>query len=228
MPLTKPGRVGAAVLLRQADGLVERDLGRDVVAVVDLVERDAHDAALERRDPVDRPAARVSGDLRVELGRVARRDALGELAGERLRALSSSSSGRPGRPRAGRGRRPRRGAGRSGASRLSRRPRYARDVLARARVDAHPLALVDEQRHVDRHAGLERRRASSPPPDAVSPFTPGSVLVTVMSTALATWTSGRPLVDEEHLDLVVRAHPLHRVAGELARELESARSRGCP
>ena len=49
MPLTKPGRVGAAVPLRELHRLVDRDLGRDVVAVAKLVQGHAHDAPLQRR-----------------------------------------------------------------------------------------------------------------------------------------------------------------------------------
>ena len=78
------GRVGAAVLLGDLDRLVDRDLGRDVVAVLDLVQRDPHHVALQRRDPVELPALAWRGDLRVELLAVGL-DALGQLAGERAR-----------------------------------------------------------------------------------------------------------------------------------------------
>src|SRR5918995_7446812 len=51
-----------------------------------LVQRHAHDAALERRDPLQLPTPRQAGDLRDEL-RDRLVDALGELARERLRAF---------------------------------------------------------------------------------------------------------------------------------------------
>ena len=79
------GRVGAAELLREVHRLVDRDLGRHVVAVAHLVQRDAHDAELERRDPLERPAAGEAPDLLVELGRPRSSAPSRELARERLR-----------------------------------------------------------------------------------------------------------------------------------------------
>ena len=67
IPLTKPGASAPQYSLRDLDRLVDRDLGRDVVAVLDLVERDPHHVALERRDPVEVPALGVARDHGVEL-----------------------------------------------------------------------------------------------------------------------------------------------------------------
>ena len=50
----------------------------------------------------------------------------------------------------------------------------------RARVDLDLLALLDEQRHLDDQAGLERGRLEAPV--RVSPFTPGSVSMIVSTS----------------------------------------------
>ena len=76
-PVDERGRVGAAEPLRGLDRLVDRPLGRDrviaweLVAVEHLRQPDAQDRSLERRDPLQRPAARVVADQLVELGLVA-------------------------------------------------------------------------------------------------------------------------------------------------------------
>ncbi len=85
-PVDEARRVGAAVLLGELDRLVDRDLDRDLVVVERLLQRHPHDRALQGRDPLQRPALGVARDQLVELGAV-RLGALGELAGERLRAL---------------------------------------------------------------------------------------------------------------------------------------------
>ena len=82
MPLTKPGRVRGAELLGGLDRLVDRHLRGHVGDVQELGERHAQDVALERRDPVERPALRVAPDQLVQLGPVAL-DGLHELARER-------------------------------------------------------------------------------------------------------------------------------------------------
>ena len=70
MPLTKPG-ASAEQTLRGLDRLVDGDLVGHVGAVQQLEERDAQDAALQRRDAVERPAAGVAGDQLVELAPLA-------------------------------------------------------------------------------------------------------------------------------------------------------------
>jgi hypothetical protein len=68
----------------------------------------------------------------------------------------------------------------------------ARDILARARVALDDLALVDEQRHLDRGAGGQAGRLGAA--GAVSPRTPGSVSVISSSTKFGGLTaSGAPL-----------------------------------
>src|SRR4051794_23027548 len=60
-------RLGAAELLGGLDRLVHRDLVGHIRPVKHLVKRDAEDAPLQRRDPVESPAGRVTLDQRVEL-----------------------------------------------------------------------------------------------------------------------------------------------------------------
>ena len=191
-------RVGAAQLLGGLDGLVDRDLGGHVVAVEQLVERHAQDVPLERRDPVERPALGVALDQRVELLALAL-DALDQLARE-VGARRGSSSSRSGRPvtSAGRARRPRPGAGRSGAC-------HARETYSPERVSTRtrsPTLTNSGTRTVTPDSSVA---GLSPPPEAVSPCTPGSVSVTAISTALGTWTSDGLLVHVEQLDLLVLA-----------------------
>src|SRR5437588_2514763 len=61
----------------------------------------------------------------------------------------------------------------------ARLPLAARDVLARAGVDADHFTLVDEERHPHHRAGLEL--GGFWPPVAVSPRSPGSVSMTLSS-----------------------------------------------
>ena len=118
MPLTKPGRLGAAERLGGLDRLVDRALGRDRPVALDQVrvqhlqQRGAQDGPLQRRDAVDRPVLRVARDLGVELVRVVG-GRVRERAGERQRRRARRrrrAGGRSGR--AGRARRPPRAAGR--------------------------------------------------------------------------------------------------------------------
>src|SRR4029453_14072498 len=74
-------RLGPAVLAREAHGLVDRNLGRDVVAVVHLVEGNPQHVALERRDALERPASGTLGGSGVELLAMGG-DAVDELARE--------------------------------------------------------------------------------------------------------------------------------------------------
>ena len=73
MPLTKPGASAPQNVLAVSTGLVDRALRRDRrvarrdVGMEHLEQRDAQDGALERGDPVERPALRVALDVRVEL-----------------------------------------------------------------------------------------------------------------------------------------------------------------
>jgi hypothetical protein len=60
-------RLRRAELLRRLDRLVDRDLVGHIGTALHLVQRDAQDAALERRDPVERPTDRVALDQRVEV-----------------------------------------------------------------------------------------------------------------------------------------------------------------
>ena len=64
----------------------------------------------------------------------------------------------------------------------------ARHVRARARVDLHPVPDVHEQRDLD-VAPVSSVAGLLPPPDAVSPRTPGSVCVTSSSTLADSCTS---------------------------------------
>ena len=59
-----------------------------------------------------------------------------------------------------------------------------------------------------------------PPPEAVSPFRPGSVWVTARSTALGGLGAGGPLVDEQQIDVGVRRHPPQRVPDDGLRDLD--------
>ena len=70
-PVDEPGRVGAAVLAREVDRLVDRDLDRQPSRI--SCRRDPHDRPLQRRDPVQLPAAREPRDLLVELRPAGRR-----------------------------------------------------------------------------------------------------------------------------------------------------------
>ena len=102
MPLTKPGASAPqnVFALSTASSIAPSgEIGASAGTasrVEHLDQRDAHDAALERRDPRDRPAVRVAADQLVELGRALDRGA-GQRARERagVAARASRSSGCP-------------------------------------------------------------------------------------------------------------------------------------
>ena len=131
-PVDESGGVGAAVALRQRDRLVDRDGDGNLLAVVDLEQRHPHDRALQRRDPLDRPAVQVRADRRVDLGQVGV-DAKREVASERLRVGRAAHRGRSRRRRAGRSRRRHRGAGRIDSCSAGYAARKARSSSSYAR-----------------------------------------------------------------------------------------------
>ena len=80
-PVDERRGLGAAEALGRLDGLVDRALGRDRVlarhrvGIQQLGQPDAQDRALERGDPLERPALGVLADQLVELGLVLADDA---------------------------------------------------------------------------------------------------------------------------------------------------------
>ena len=74
MPFTNAGASAPQNRLASLDGLVDRSLRwdrlvpRQLVGIEQLDQADPQDRALERRDPVQRPALRVLADQLVELG----------------------------------------------------------------------------------------------------------------------------------------------------------------
>ena len=59
-----------------------------------------------------------------------------------------------------------------------------------------------------------------PPPEAVSPLTPGSVVGHLHVDRARQLHVAGPFVDEEDVDLVVGKQPLHRVADHVGRDLD--------
>ena len=183
--MTKPGASARAELLGGLDRLVDRHLGGHVGPVQQLVQRHAQDVALERRDPVERPALRVALDQRVELGAGRARTPSTSSRVKGLRVAVEQLLGRP----AGHVRlveRHDRGPALVGAAHRRLRPR---DVLAGAGVHAHAVTHVHEQRHPHHRRRTRAWPACRRRRRRCRPRTPGSVSVTASSTALGTWMS---------------------------------------
>src|SRR5436190_15189341 len=87
----------------------------------------------------------------------------------------------------------------------------ARHVAARARVHADALALLDEQRHLDDRAGLQRRRLRAAAGDRV-PTHPRVGLADLQVDRARQLNVGGLLVDEQHIDLAARRASAQRLA----------------
>src|SRR5436309_4224582 len=86
----------------------------------------------------------------------------------------------------------------------------ARDVSARARVDADALALLDEQRDLDHGACLQRGGLGTAARDRV-PAQSGVRLADLEIDRAWKLQVSRLAIDEEHLDLTAGPTPAQRV-----------------
>ena len=185
-PVDEPRRLGAAEPLGGLDRLVDRALGRDRalardrVGVQQLEQRDAQDRALERRDPA-RATSRSRG------ARSARRARPGDrappIASARVNACTSRGERLLERPleQIALIQRPDRGAALLGPTHV--------DTYSPERVSTRTTSpMLTNSGTWIRAPGLEHA-GLLPPPEAVSPRTPGSVSVTSRSIALGSCTS---------------------------------------
>src|SRR5215208_221361 len=101
---------------------------------------------------------------------------------------------------------------------MNRRLR-AGDVLAAAGVDPHPLALLDEERHLDDDAGLEGGGLGASTRSGV-PLQAGIGLRDRQVHGARRLRAGGPLVDEEQLDVGVRRHPPEGVIDDRLGDLD--------
>src|SRR3954466_12261353 len=144
-----------------------------------LDERDPHDPPLQRCDPVDRPPLRVASDQLVEVGGVVLRR-VGQRAGElRGVALEDVVELLPGD-----------GVlveGEGGAAALVRPAAHARDMYSPVAVWTFTRSPMFTNSGTCTVAPVSSVAGLLPPPDAVSPRTPGSVWVTSSSTEAGSW-----------------------------------------
>src|SRR5918996_4971718 len=163
-----------------------------------LVQRDAHDAPLERSDPLQLPALGVAGDRLVQLG-AACLGPLRQLAGERLCAgqqLVERPSGYlvlvEGEHRV---------AALLGAA------HQARETYSPERVSTRTWSPSLTNRGTSTTTPDSSVAGLVPPPDAVSPLTPGWVSDTAISTALPTCTpAGRSSTNRTSTSWLGRTH----------------------
>src|SRR4051812_42454006 len=149
----------------------------------ELVQRHPEDVALERRDALERPALGVARYEPVELvamGQHAIHQLAGEWPGLAVHQLLDRPAGHVGLVE-----------GEHGGPALVGPPhlRYARETYSPERVSTRtrsPAFTNSGTRTVTPDSSVA---GLSPPPEAVSPFTPGSVSDTASSTALGTCTS---------------------------------------
>ncbi len=194
-PVDERGRVGAAEPLRGLDGLVDRALRGDrvlpwkLVGIQHLGQPDAQDRALERGDPPERPPRRVLGDQLVKL-RLAVAHELCKRPRERMRAARDGLVERPVEEVA-LVKRPYRGPPllRPTHGLSPARERHARDTYSPERVSTRTTSPMLTNSGTWILAPVSSTAGFVPPPDAVSPRTPGSVSATARSIALGSCTS---------------------------------------